>query len=409
MNGYERNADSINKVFSSKRNFDDVELQILFDNIVGGQDEMFFDWYSEKYGDLPWDNLKSIPKERIAEYVNENPDVLADMEYEIDLSYDDYASGNTLDKNVNDFLNSSWEIERSFVKNFPYKETRYIYDPNIIDEDTKTVTFEDYGDVDDMNERLDRFRKDVENAGYRLNIRNSRIIKSWFVGEPENLRENKDYRFLNPEDFDGYEFVKAGNDFYKNLVMSANWELVKVNANGYNTFVCVDTDKKLVRNPTERESFLLKAEPITEDVYQQMKQDYEKQSRSFLGVVPPAVIKDYLKGYKPVKSSVSIDDRLEKYISSDSFAERYGYDDYRIDKLVDMGFGYEDIEFKWDSPKIQRALKKIDKAYDESTNEYGDLPQDYLEWAANLINNSTLEQREYKDWLRAVYGNETGL
>ncbi|MBR4397454.1 MAG: hypothetical protein IKS93_06355 [Methanobrevibacter sp.] len=409
MNGYERNADSINKVFSSKRNFDDVELQILFDNIVGGQDEMFFDWYSEKYGDLPWDNLKSIPKERIAEYVNENPDVLADMEYEIDLSYDDYASGNTLDKNVNDFLNSSWEIERSFVKNFPYKETRYIYDPNIIDEDTKTVTFEDYGDVDDMNERLDRFRKDVENAGYRLNIRNSRIIKSWFVGEPENLRENKYYRFLNPEDFDGYEFVKAGNDFYKNLVMSANWELVKVNANGYNTFVCVDTDKKLVRNPTERESFLLKAEPITEDVYQQMKQDYEKQSRSFLGVVPPAVIKDYLKGYKPVKSSVSIDDRLEKYISSDSFAERYGYDDYRIDKLVDMGFGYEDIEFKWDSPKIQRALKKIDKAYDESTNEYGDLPQDYLEWAANLINNSTLEQREYKDWLRAVYGNETGL
>ena len=274
MNGYERNADSLNKLIKSSRTFDDVESQILFDNIVGGQDEMFFDWYSEKYGELPWDNLNSIPRERIAEYVNENPDVLEDMEYEIGLSYDDYAGGNTLDKNVNDFLKSSKEIERSFERNFPYSETRYVYDPNIIDEDTKTVTFEDYNDVNDMNKRLNRFRKDVENAGYRLNIRNS----------------------------------------------------------------------------------------------------------------------------KSIKSSITIDDKFEEYVGSDLFAERYGYDDYRADKLSDMGFTPEQIEFEWDSPKIQRALKKIDKAYDEGVNEYGDAPQDYLEWAAKVLENDNLLREEYERW-----------
>lgn len=274
MNGYERNADSLNKLIKSSRTFDDVESQILFDNIVGGQDEMFFDWYSEKYGELPWDNLKSIPKERIAEYVNENPDVLEDMEYEISISKDDYAAGNTLDKNVNDFLKSSREIERSFERNFLYSETRYVYDPNIIDEDTKTVTFEDYGDTNDMNKRLNRFRKDVENAGYRLNIRNS----------------------------------------------------------------------------------------------------------------------------KSIKSSITIDDKFEEYVGSDLFAERYGYDDYRVDKLSEMGFTPEQIEFEWDSPKVQRALKKIDKAYDEGVNEYGDAPQDYLEWAAKVLENDTLLREEYERW-----------
>ena len=63
-----------------------------------------------------------------------------------------------------------------------------------------------------------------------------------------------------------------------------------------------------------------------------------------------------------------------------------------------MGFDYEDIDFKWDSPKIQRALKKIDKAYDKGTNEYGDLPKDYLEWAARVLENDTLLKEEYERW-----------
>ena len=101
---------------------------------------------------------------------------------------------------------------------------------------------------------------------------------------------------------------------------------------------------------------------------------------------------------KLIKSSITIDDKFKEYVGSDLFAERHGYDEYRVDKLVNMGFDYEDIDFKWDSPNIQRALKKIDKAYDKGTNEYGDIPQDYLEWAAKVLENDTLLREEYERW-----------
>ncbi len=101
---------------------------------------------------------------------------------------------------------------------------------------------------------------------------------------------------------------------------------------------------------------------------------------------------------RTIKSSITIDDKFKEYVSSDLFAERYGYDNYCVDKLSDMGFTPEQIEFEWDSPKIQRALKKIDKAYDKGTNEYGDTPQDYLEWAAKVLENDTLLREEYERW-----------
>ena len=185
----------------SSRVFDDTEFQILFDNIIGANDEMFFDWYTDRYGELPWDNLKSIPKERIIEYVNENPDVLKDMEYEISISKDDYAAGNILDKNINAFL------------------------------------------------------------------KNSRSVKS------------------------------------------------------------------------------------------------------------------------------SVDDKLEYYISSDSFVERHGFDEYCMDKLIDMGFTNEQVEFEWDSPEIQKAVKKIEKDFDRDMD-------DYYKWAAKLIENDKFEKQEYEYWKR---------
>lgn len=134
------------------------------------------------------------------------------------------------------------------------------------------------------------------------------------------------------------------------------------------------------------------------------KEEVMKHIPGYENIIESGV--DIMNGYernkdslnKLIKSSITIDDKFKEYVGSDLFAERHDYDEYRVDKLVDMGFDYEDIDFKWDSPNIQRALKKIDKAYDKGTNEYGDIPQDYLEWAAKVLENDTLLREEYERW-----------
>ena len=61
-------------------------------------------------------------------------------------------------------------VKEIFERHFPYKDTKYVYDDNIVDEDNKTVSFEDYGDLPDMDQRLKDFTKDLENEGYKLNV-----------------------------------------------------------------------------------------------------------------------------------------------------------------------------------------------------------------------------------------------
>ncbi len=289
---------SSHKVIKSARNFDDVESQILFDNIVGGQDEMFFDWYSEKYGDIPWDNMKSIPKDRIAEYVNENPDVLADMEYEISLSYDDYAAGNTQDKNVNEFLNSS-------------KSAR------------------------------------------------SHVFSDYFTGDPIKEIDRSDKGYSLYEYDDGYIVGVTG----KRLTLG-NY---------------VEVSKNL---------------PNLEEIFKEWNERY---GVSLKGNHSNSYKSGYLDNSKTIKSSITIDDKFEEYVDSDLFAERYGYDDYRADRLIEMGFSPEEIEFEWDSPKIQRALNKINKEL--KCDEFGNLSKNYYEWAAKILEND----ESYKQW-RDNYG-----
>lgn len=208
---------SSRKVIKSARDFDDVELQILFDNIVGGQDEGFFDWYSDNYGDIPWDDMKSIPKDRIAEYVNENPDVLSEMEDEINISYQDYSTGNTLDKNINDYLNSSRKPVKSSFEHLEEYVTS--------DSFAESGAFEDYI-MDKLVER---------------GFSNDEIEFGWNDPEVKNAREEID-RNLDMDDYVKWCENHISSDKYKYM-----WYQDWLRANNYPS----DYDKAL----SERYSF----------------------------------------------------------------------------------------------------------------------------------------------------------
>lgn len=86
-------------------------------------------------------------------------------------------------------------VKEIFEKHFPYKDTKYVYDDNIVDEDNKTVSFEDYGDLPDMDQRLKDFTKDLENEGYKLNV-----------------LKGEDYPFTDEENEDIYEAMYGSGD-----------------------------------------------------------------------------------------------------------------------------------------------------------------------------------------------------
>ena len=399
MNGYERNADSLNKLIKSSRTFDDVESQILFDNIVGGQDEMFFDWYSEKYGELPWNNLKSIPKERIAEYVNENPDILEDMEYEISLSYDDYAAGNTLDKNVNDFLNSSRKTNPITSSLFNYDESLF---DTLADKISDINNYRFYSDKERekfeqtknyLLKKLDELKYNFDNDDSygKLYKDMSRFDSALSYAHTHGIYFLEDVcEEIVRENFNVGDIVKSDN---MNQISPGvdTWEIVKMD-----DFIYIDGITELRGKQTI---------PIRVGVgYDEWKDstaivDYGENGPKNLMLTYGAFLREFgdmnIRSNSFVKSNIKSSlDHFEEYVSSDAFVDR-GDDTYQLyimDKLYEKGFDSEEIEFGWYNDPVKAAREEIEKNFSF---------EDFVKWAEKYVTNDKYRMMWYKDWLRA--------